>query len=58
MAFALTTAALSGVTLKVYDNMGLSGVPRSTAVLDTTSFSLPSDGKPFSAELTLSLIHI
>lgn len=43
-------AAATGITLRTYTNMALSGIPSSTQILDTTAFSVPS-GSPGSAEL-------
>jgi len=50
--FAPFGRALSdgGVTLKTYENMALAGTPATTAVISSTTISLPG-GAPLSAEL-------
>lgn len=59
--YAFFTAAGSdhvsgnGITLKVYSNLGLSGTPTSTEILQSTEFELPA-GTPFSAELVGSVL--
>jgi hypothetical protein len=54
---AASSAATSGLTLNVYDNTALAGVPVSTSVVDGASLSLPGskyDGA-WSAELVGSI---
>ena len=47
-----------GVTLHIYDNMGLAGPPSSTTVINTTAFYMPANKEliPFSAEMIGTLL--
>ena len=53
-ALPATSAAATGVTLKVYKNLGLLGAPASTSVLTTPEFE-HSASEPFSAEMVGTL---
>ena len=53
-ALRATSAAATGVTLKVYKNLGLLGAPASTSVLTTPEFE-HSASEPFSAEMVGTL---